>query len=95
MRMFGILRYDLERILILVSDERDERIDLCRFKEDFSDRRHPVFMEYEKGYKNADFAIEKVLFDTAKTGDMKAIEGLEEYRAKRQYELHVKEMFDV
>jgi hypothetical protein len=95
MKMFGLLRYSIERILVIVSDDKKENVNLSEFKKDFSNAEHPVFIEYDKGYKNADYAIEIALFEKAKEGDTNALEQLEDYRGKRQYEVKVMEMFDV
>jgi hypothetical protein len=93
MKSFGLLRYGLPRILTIVSN--DEDMDMEQFRRDFADRTHPVFVEYDKGYKNADYAIEIALLEKARTGDRDAVAELERYRGMREYESHVSRLFDV
>jgi hypothetical protein len=91
MKMFGLLQYSIDRMLVIISGD-DEKTSLAEFKKDFSNPSHPVFTEYDKGFKNADFAVEIALFDKAKKGEKDAVEMLEDYRARRQYEVKVKEL---
>jgi hypothetical protein len=92
-KSFGLLRYTLDRILILISE--DKNIDIEKFKEDFSNKEHPVFLNYHSGFKSADYAIEISLFNRAKEGEKDAIETLEKYRGMREYESYVSRLFDV
>jgi hypothetical protein len=95
MKMFGLLKYDFERIAIIISNDKNEHIDISQFRRDFHNLAHAVYVEYDKGYKTADFAIEKALLDKAITGDVAAIEQLENYKGKREYVIHINKMFDV
>ena len=95
MKMFGLLRYGIERMLAVISEDKKEKVDMAEFKKDFSNPSHPVFIEYDRGCKNADYAIEIALFEKAREGDGDALEQLENYRGRRRYELKAREMFDV
>jgi hypothetical protein len=95
MKLFGLMRYDFERIAVIVAEDKSEHVDAVQFERDFHSPDHPVFREYDKGRKSADFSIEKALFDKAVTGDKDAVVELENYKGRREYALHVKKMFDV
>ncbi|MDR1436894.1 MAG: hypothetical protein LBI65_02120 [Candidatus Symbiothrix sp.] len=94
MKLFGLLQYSLDRMVVIISED-GEKISIPEFKNDFANPEHPVFIEYDKGYKNADFAIETALFNEAGKGNKDAVKALEDYRGRQYYKLKVREIFDV
>ena len=89
MKLFGLLKYDLKRILSILYGQ----IDAVQFKQDFADENSDVYKNYHNGKDSADFAIDKALFDLAIKGDVDAITKLEEMRADAKYNDMVKEIY--
>lgn len=92
MKLFGLLKYELKRILLLL----DAGIDEQQFIADFENESSNVKTEYNKGRATADFAIDSKLFSAASgDADIDAIEEIEKLRTDEMYNRKLKEIFDV
>lgn len=66
---FGCLKYPIDRILLLISDD----IDKNQLAMDFDDQDSDIAIAYKTGMVRSDFEIDQRLFEMAKSGDLKAL----------------------
>jgi len=80
MRSFGALSYKLKKIINILELNDDEAAEL---KKDFEDESNELYIAYNKGKDQADYAIDMKLFQMAKEGDLKALESFERRKQNR------------
>jgi glycosylphosphatidylinositol transamidase (GPIT) subunit GPI8 len=78
----GILEYTCDKILNIL-DEFIE--DQNKFIKDFNNDNSEVYKAYKKGKDKADFIIDQRLFELAKTGNIAAIEKIEQRKRYNKY----------
>jgi hypothetical protein len=70
---FGTLGYPLSKILNLL--DISDADSFCR---DFDDKNHVLYKHYQKGIDKAEYAIDMMLFDKSRAGDLVALKLYEE-----------------
>ena len=88
-KMFGLLKYNLKKILSILRGQ----IDPTEFIRQFNDQESDIYLTYRSGFDNADFAIEKPIFDSALKGDLDAVKLLDERREESEYKQNVNQIF--
>jgi len=75
---FGAFSYSVEKMANILNLPEAE------IKKAFADKSSRFHELYQKWVDMSDYAIDKKLFELAKTGDLKALEKFEERKRKRQ-----------
>jgi hypothetical protein len=75
---FGVLEYPPKKIINILEVE-----DESAFMRDFYNPLSDIYKAYQRGKDKADYAVDKKLFDLAKSGDIEALIKLEDRKLAR------------
>jgi hypothetical protein len=89
MKMFGLLKYNLKKIISILRGKVDEEYLINQFR----DQNSEIYKSYASGRDNSDFASEKPIFDEMLRGNIDAAKFLEDKRKAKDYEERVNQIF--